>query len=63
MLTIVYCFLNECLYNIICTTIYQIIQDVVNHFGKEPLNKIIIKDIDTRVKQVMRWTGSNALYQ
>ena len=44
-------------------TIYQIIQEVVNHFGKEPLNKIIIKDIDTRVKQVMRWTGSNALYQ
>ena len=44
-------------------TIYQIIQELVNHFGGEALNKIIIKDIDTKVKQVMKWTGSNALYQ
>ena len=44
-------------------TIYQIIQELVNHFGGEALNKIIIKDIDTKIKQVMKWTGSNALYQ
>ena len=44
-------------------TIYQIIQELVNHFGGEALNKIIIKDIDTKIKKVMKWTGSNALYQ
>ena len=43
-------------------TIVQIIQEVVNHFGGEQLGKIIISDIDTRVKKVMKWTGSTPLY-
>lgn len=43
-------------------TIYQIIQEVVNHFGGEQLGKIIISDLDTRAKQVMRWVGSSPLY-
>lgn len=43
-------------------TIYQIIQQLVNHFGNEQLGKIIISDLDSRVKQVMKWTGSNPLY-
>jgi len=43
-------------------TIYQIIQEAVNHFGGEQLAKIIISDIDTRVKKVMKWTGSSPLY-
>lgn len=42
--------------------IFQIIRQLVNHFGKEPLNKIIIADLDTRVRQVMRWYGQNPLY-
>ena len=43
-------------------TIYQIIRQLVNHFGGEQLGKIIISDLDTRVKQVMKWTGSFPLY-
>ena len=43
-------------------TIYQIIRQLVNHFGGEQLGKIIISDLDTRVKQVMQWTSSSPLY-
>lgn len=43
-------------------TIYQIIYELVNHFGGEQIPKIIINDLDTRVKQVMKWTGSSPLY-
>lgn len=43
-------------------TIYQIIQEVVNHFGGEQLAKIIISDVDLRIKKVMKWTGSSPLY-
>ncbi len=43
-------------------TIYQIIYELVNHFGGEQIPKIIIHDLDTRVKQVMKWTGSSPLY-
>ena len=43
-------------------TIIQIIREVVNHFGGEQLGKIIISDLDTRVKKVMKWTGSSPLY-
>ena len=43
-------------------TIVQIIQELVNHFGGEQLGKIIISDLDTRVKKVMKWTQSNYLY-
>ena len=39
--------------------IYQIIQEVVNHFGNIPLEKIIIKDIDTIAKEVLRWNSSS----
>jgi hypothetical protein len=43
-------------------TMYQIIQEAVNHWGGEPLDKIIISDLDTRVKKVMKWIGSTPLY-
>ena len=42
--------------------IYQIIQELVNHFGGEQLGKIIISDVENRIKQVMKWTGSFPLY-
>jgi len=35
---------------------------MVNHFGQEDLSRIIISDLDTRVKQVMQWTGDTPLY-
>ena len=43
-------------------TMYQIIQEAVNHWGGEQLGKIIISDLDTRVKKVMKWTGNVPLY-
>lgn len=49
-------------YVIVKPTIYQIIQELVNHFGGEQLGKIIISDVDTRVKKVMKWIGSSPLY-
>ena len=42
--------------------IYEIIQEAVNHWGGEQLGKIIISDIDTRIKKVMKWVGSSPVY-
>ena len=39
-------------------TVYQMIQELVNHFGEIPLNKIIIKDIDSIVKSVIKWKNT-----
>jgi hypothetical protein len=35
-------------------TISRIIRELVNHFGKEDLSKIIINDIEEQIKMVMR---------
>jgi hypothetical protein len=43
-------------------TIYKIIQELVSHYGGEQLSKIIISDIDTKIKKVMKWVGSTPLY-
>lgn len=43
-------------------TIVRIIQELVNHWGGEQLGKIYINDLDTRVKQVMKWIGSKPVY-
>ena len=43
-------------------TIYQIIQEAVHHYGEIDLSKIIINDIDLKIKQVMRWMGDKPLY-
>ena len=42
--------------------ISQMIRELVNHFGGEQLSKIIISDLDDRVKQVMKWTGSKPVF-
>lgn len=42
-------------------TIYQIIQELVNHFGGEQLSKIIISDVDERSRRVKKWTGKKIL--
>ena len=49
-------------YQIEQPTIYTIIKYVVNYFGGEQLPKILISDVDERVRKVMKWTGSNPLY-
>lgn len=43
-------------------TIEQIIREIVHHFGGEQIGKIIISDIDSRIKTVMKWTGSIPVY-
>ena len=43
-------------------TMYQIIQQLVHHWGGEQLGKIIISDLDNRVKQAMRWNLNTPLY-
>ena len=40
-------------------TIYQIIMELVNHFGGEQIGKILISDLDTRVKQCVKWIGNS----
>ena len=42
--------------------IYQIIQELVNHYGKEPLVNIVIEDIPLRIKRVVQWGGQQPLY-
>jgi hypothetical protein len=43
-------------------TIDQIIREAVNHFGGEQLSKIIISDINKRIKTVMKWIGNVPIY-
>ncbi len=43
-------------------TIIQIIRELVNHFGGEQLGKIIISDLDSRIKKVMKWIGDTPIY-
>ena len=40
----------------------QIIREVVNHFGEEQLSRIIISDVDKRIKTVMKWIGNTPIY-
>jgi len=40
-------------------TLYQIILELVNHWGNEPLENIIISDLDIIVKKVMKWNNPN----
>lgn len=43
-------------------TYSQIIRELVNHMGKEQLSRILISDLDEKVKLVMRWIGGSPLY-
>ena len=43
-------------------TIVQIIREAVNHWGGEQLGKIIISDLDERIKIAMRWIGQDPVY-
>ena len=38
--------------------IYEIIQEVVHHWGGEDLNNILIEDVPLKIKSVMRWDNS-----
>jgi len=43
-------------------TVFQIIQEVVNHFGGEQLGRIIISDLEPVIKKNLSWGGSMPLY-
>lgn len=49
-------------YDIEQPILHTIIQYAVNKLGKEQLGKIIISDIDNRIKKVMKWNGTSPLY-
>ena len=42
--------------------INQIIPELVNHFGGEDLNNILVTDIPNKIKTVLRWVSANPLY-
>lgn len=42
--------------------IFNIIQELVNHFGGELLNNIVIENVPLRIKRIMRWSGDNPAY-
>ena len=42
--------------------LYDLITELVNHFGGEPLNNIIIEDVDLEIKRIMKWNGDSPLY-
>ena len=41
---------------------YNIIRELVHHWGEEDLNNIIIQDVPLRIRRVMQWTGTNPIY-
>lgn len=43
-------------------TIRRIIQELINHWGGEPLENIVIEDLDERIKQTMQYVGNTPLY-
>ena len=42
--------------------INQIIPELVNHFGGEDLNNILVTDVPNKIKTVLRWVSANPLY-
>lgn len=44
------------------TLIYNIIKQLVNHWGNEQFHKIIISEVPLWIKQVVRWMGNETVY-
>ena len=42
--------------------IYNIIAELVHHYGGEDINNIIIEDVPLRIRKIMKWAGKNKLY-
>lgn len=43
-------------------TIFQIIYEAVNHWGGEPIENIIITDLDEEVKMLVKYIGNSPIY-
>ena len=44
------------------TLIYNIIRELVNHWGNEQLSKIIISEVPLQIKQVAKWMGNQNIW-
>lgn len=42
--------------------VYNIIKELVNHYGDEDLNNIVIEDVPLRIRRIMQWNGNSPLY-
>ena len=42
--------------------IYNIIKELVNHYGGESLTRIVIEGVPLRIRRIMKWVGNSALY-
>lgn len=42
--------------------IYNIIQELVHHYGGEPIDNIVIEDVPLRIREIVRWSGDNPFY-
>ena len=42
--------------------IYDIIKEVVNHWGNEDLNKIFITEVPRQIKKTLKWMGTTPIY-
>nr|DAP37501.1 MAG TPA: hypothetical protein [Caudoviricetes sp.] len=49
-------------YKIDYPTIYQIIQEAVNHYGEIPLHDIIINDLEKVAKVLIKYIGGKPIY-
>ena len=43
--------------------IYNIIQELVHHYGGEDLNRIVIEGVPLRIRRIMQWIGDKPIYQ
>lgn len=41
---------------------YNIITELVHHWGEEDLNNIVIQDVPLRVRQIMQWSGEAPVF-
>lgn len=44
------------------TLIYNVIKELVNHWGNQDLNKIIISEVPLQIKQVVKWMGNSDIW-
>lgn len=44
------------------TLVYNIIKELANHWGNQPLSKIVISEVPLRVKRIVQWKGTETVY-
>ena len=44
------------------TLMYDMIKELVHHWGNESLDRIIIEDVPLKIKNVMKWNGDSSIY-